>query len=262
MEQLFTPLNDKELEALDHFLAAPVREDTSMDVATLEGFLVTLAIGPELVMPSDWVPWVWDLYDGEADAQFKDQDEAERIMQLVMRFYNQVLEQFANDPQGFEPIYWRSPVWGATEWCEGFLLGTSLTEEAWTPLLVEHPDWFEPFMRLGTNEGLAITDQAACQASAILAGNGVNRDALLKGLMEIRDNQRITDQNPEEKYQASAHQRNTSQYGLKSGKLTYNIQGNQNDWHICNQWGQGNLDPGTNPMAKGFCYHKGKQRTR
>ena len=159
MEQLFTPLNDKELEALDHFLAAPVREDTSMDVATLEGFLVTLAIGPDLVMPSDWVPWVWDLYDGEADAQFKDQDEAERIMQLVMRFYNQVLEQFANDPQGFEPIYWRSPVWGATEWCEGFLLGTGLTEEAWTPLLVEHPDWFEPFMRLGTNEGLAITDQ-------------------------------------------------------------------------------------------------------
>jgi hypothetical protein len=47
----------------------------------------------------------------------------------------------------------------AEVWCEGFLLGTSLTEEAWTPLVVEHTDWFEPFMRLGTNEGLAITDQ-------------------------------------------------------------------------------------------------------
>ena len=159
MEQLFTPLNDEELETLDSFLAAPVREDTSMDVATLEGFLVALAIGPELVMPSDWVPWVWDLYDGEAEAQFEDPDEAERIMQLVMRFYNQVLQQFANDPQGFQPVYWRSPAWGAAEWCEGFLLGARLTEEAWAPLLVGHPDLFEPFMRLGTTEGLEITDQ-------------------------------------------------------------------------------------------------------
>ena len=159
MKQLLTPLSDKELEALDDFLAAPAREDTSMDVATLEGFLVALAIGPEMVMPSDWVPWVWDLYEGEAGAQFEDPDEAERIIQLVMRFYNQALQQFANNPQGFEPVYWRSAAWGAAEWCEGFLLGTSLTGEAWSPLMVEHPDWLEPFMRLGTSEGLAITDQ-------------------------------------------------------------------------------------------------------
>ena len=49
---------------------------------------------------------------------------------------------------------------------------------------------------------LAITDAKACQAAKILAGYGIDRDVLLKGLMEIRGNQRITDQNPEEKYQA------------------------------------------------------------
>jgi ATP-dependent Clp protease ATP-binding subunit ClpB len=49
---------------------------------------------------------------------------------------------------------------------------------------------------------LAITDDKACQAAKILAGYGINRDSLLQGLMEIRGNQRITDQNPEEKYQA------------------------------------------------------------
>jgi uncharacterized protein len=159
MAQLMTPLSDKELEALDRFLAAPSREKTSMDVATLEGFLVALAIGPELVMPSQWLPWVWDLYEGEADAQFEDMDEAERIMQLVMRFYNQVLRQFADDPEAFEPVYWRAPVWGAAEWCEGFLLGASLADEAWTPLLAQHPEWLEPFLRLGTSEGLAMTDR-------------------------------------------------------------------------------------------------------
>jgi uncharacterized protein YecA (UPF0149 family) len=37
-----------------------------MDVATPEGFPVTLAIGPETVLPSQWLPWVWDMHEGEA----------------------------------------------------------------------------------------------------------------------------------------------------------------------------------------------------
>ncbi len=49
---------------------------------------------------------------------------------------------------------------------------------------------------------LAIADEKHGQAAAILNGAGVTRDAILKVLMEIRGTQRITDPNPEEKYQA------------------------------------------------------------
>jgi ATP-dependent Clp protease ATP-binding subunit ClpB len=49
---------------------------------------------------------------------------------------------------------------------------------------------------------LAIADEKHGQAAAILKGAGVTLDAILRGLMEIRGNQRITDPNPEEKYQA------------------------------------------------------------
>ena len=49
---------------------------------------------------------------------------------------------------------------------------------------------------------LAIADEKHGEAAAILNGAGVTRDAILKVLMEIRGNQRITDPNPEEKYQA------------------------------------------------------------
>ena len=49
---------------------------------------------------------------------------------------------------------------------------------------------------------LALCDKKAGEASRILAAAGVNRDAILKVLMEIRGNQRITDPNPEEKYEA------------------------------------------------------------
>ena len=49
---------------------------------------------------------------------------------------------------------------------------------------------------------LAIADEKYGEATAILKGAGVTRDSILKVLLEIRGTQRITDPNPEEKYQA------------------------------------------------------------
>ncbi len=49
---------------------------------------------------------------------------------------------------------------------------------------------------------LAILEEKSGSAAKILAQHGITRDAILKGLMDIRGSQRITDPNPEEKYQA------------------------------------------------------------
>ncbi len=49
---------------------------------------------------------------------------------------------------------------------------------------------------------LAIAEEKNGQAAAILSRSGVARDSILKVLLDIRGNQRITDPNPEEKYQA------------------------------------------------------------
>ncbi len=49
---------------------------------------------------------------------------------------------------------------------------------------------------------VAITDRKETEAARILASAGVNRDTILKVLVNIRGTQRITDPNPEEKYQA------------------------------------------------------------
>jgi ATP-dependent Clp protease ATP-binding subunit ClpB len=49
---------------------------------------------------------------------------------------------------------------------------------------------------------LALCDKKGGEAARILTGNGITREAILKALIEIRGNQRITDPNPEEKYQA------------------------------------------------------------
>jgi ATP-dependent Clp protease ATP-binding subunit ClpB len=49
---------------------------------------------------------------------------------------------------------------------------------------------------------LAISDEKNAEAAGILVAAGVTRETILKVLLEIRGNQRITDPNPEEKYQA------------------------------------------------------------
>ena len=49
---------------------------------------------------------------------------------------------------------------------------------------------------------LAILDEKGSTSSQMLLNQGVSREAVLKVLMDIRGTQRITDPNPEEKYQA------------------------------------------------------------
>ena len=49
---------------------------------------------------------------------------------------------------------------------------------------------------------LAVCDEKDGDAARILKGYGITRDSILKVLMELRGTQRITDPNPEEKYQA------------------------------------------------------------
>jgi len=159
-------LSDDELDELDDFLANETIQDRSMDVATLEGFLTAIAIGPDLVRPSEWLPWVWDMDEGEEEANFANAEEANGILSLVMRHYNAVLSTFNVDAAAFEPIFWRANHWGAAEWCEGFLLGFQFNDEAWSLLAVGQPTWFAPFLRLGTDDGIDITkrlgDAEAC----------------------------------------------------------------------------------------------------
>ncbi len=49
---------------------------------------------------------------------------------------------------------------------------------------------------------IAVTEEKEGYASKILRSNGITKDSLFKVLVEIRGSQRITDPNPEEKYQA------------------------------------------------------------
>src|SRR5690606_26986408 len=66
---------------------------------------------------------------------------------------------------------------------------------------------------------LAMSQDTNTPASGLLSDQGVKRDAIMKALKEVRGSQRVTDQNPEDKYQAlSRYGRNLNDLARK-GKL-------------------------------------------
>jgi uncharacterized protein len=170
-------LADAELCELDDFLANESIEATSMDVAMLDGYLAAIAIGPEPISPSAWLPWVWDHVDGQAEPVFDKTAQANHVFSLLMRHYNAVVEAFNTDPAGFKPIFMRSARYSAAGWSEGFLCGLEFNDRAWSLLAAGQPTWFAPFMRLGTEDGMAITDKQGDAASWA--------DAIVPSLVEI-----------------------------------------------------------------------------
>ena len=59
VQDMMAPLSDEELEELDRFLLYGVDNDEAMTLDRLDGYLHALAIGPQTIMPKQWMPKVW-----------------------------------------------------------------------------------------------------------------------------------------------------------------------------------------------------------
>jgi uncharacterized protein len=125
-----------DLEALDKFLMSDRAPQDSMMLSELDGFLTGIAIGPELVRPSEWLPLIWG---GEAP-EFADLDEANAILGSIMAHYNEILREIAD--HALAPIFWvdRNDTVIATDWAEGFLQAIKLRADAWEPLFTSKRD--------------------------------------------------------------------------------------------------------------------------
>src|SRR5215217_7066628 len=68
------------LEALDRFLMSDASPEDCMQLSELDGFLTGIAIGPELVMPSEWLPAIW----GGEEPVFEDDEQARTVIGMIM----------------------------------------------------------------------------------------------------------------------------------------------------------------------------------
>jgi uncharacterized protein len=125
-----------DLEALDEFLMSDRSPPDSMMLSELDGFLTGIAIGPELVRPSEWLPLVW----GGEGPEFAGLDEANAILGSLMGRYNEILHEVADG--ALAPIFWtdRNGTVIAMDWAEGFLRAIMLRVDAWQPLFTSERD--------------------------------------------------------------------------------------------------------------------------
>jgi uncharacterized protein len=154
--QLDQPLTEKEFDELDRFLLSDRTPEDAMTLDTLHGYLTAIAIGPETIMPAEWLPRVW----GEEGAapKWKNSKEEERIVNLIMRFMNEILITFEVAPKEFEPLYCEHEVDGQTlidaeAWTWGFWEGMELRENSWAEIWdSEVAELMRPIYLLGADE--------------------------------------------------------------------------------------------------------------
>jgi len=105
-------------------------------LSDLDGFLTGVAIGPELILPSEWLPAVW----GGEQPEFADRAEAQAILGTIMGRYNEILRDVAAGT--INPIFWenRDGDLVAMDWAEGFLDAIRLRIEAWKKLMTSPRD--------------------------------------------------------------------------------------------------------------------------
>jgi len=152
------PLTNREIEKLDAFLLSDGGLENAMDVSTLDGFLCAVLSGPNVIMPSEWMRWVWDMEEGEQAPEFASETQAQRILSLLIRYANDIAVTLTQAPQGYEPLFLERDVKGrivsiVDEWCCGYMKGIALDPLAWQPLIEAQSDWFEVIHLYGTEGG-------------------------------------------------------------------------------------------------------------
>lgn len=131
-------LTEKEFDELDSFLMSDHCSDETMAMDALHGYLTAIAIGPASVSIDEWLPRVWGP-DPEDAPDFRDDQQAGRIRELLARALEEIVVTFEVAPKDFEPLFsvhqWKGKeVLDAEAWCWGFLEGSSLCDAAWQPL--------------------------------------------------------------------------------------------------------------------------------
>lgn len=164
------PLSEEEFSDLDDFLLNGVDSLEGMTLDMLDGYLHAIAIGPETLMPSQWVPAIWGKLDESDDGSMlppvEDLDEAEHYLGLVLRLFNSIVQGFEYAPPEVEPV------WGvrrydsgeefedAEPWTFGFVEGVKLNRPAWQALFdsADGANWYRPIGLLGEDAFSADQD--------------------------------------------------------------------------------------------------------
>lgn len=158
----FDEISVDDIVALGEFLDREPLAERSMSIPMLDGFLTAIVIGPEVVMPSDYLPWIWDLKRGKKSPDFADVDEANRIIGYVQGMNSRVAGTLMGEPPAVVPLFIFEPAWDHLDWLAGFVMGADFDPEVWDHAREEAPHLFGPLGALGGMERDAKGFEDAC----------------------------------------------------------------------------------------------------
>ena len=130
------PLTETELDRLDEFLKS-YKGGKAMNIEEIDGFFSALIAGPEIVMPSEYMPEVFGSETPETHA-FSTLAEANEILELLMRHWNNIAGTLSKG-EVYLPLLLEDEngVEHGNDWARGFIRGTRLRHDGWAELLAD-----------------------------------------------------------------------------------------------------------------------------
>ncbi len=113
--------------------SSPQVPDGTMSLEMLDGFFTALVIGPELVMPSEYLPWIWGDDDEEPD--WDSPEQAEYVFDLLTKHWNAIAERRLQNAEHRPIIDTFGVAMPGEEWADGFVAGMEMPGDAWDPMV-------------------------------------------------------------------------------------------------------------------------------
>ena len=106
-------------EGLRDFLLSDRTPDICMRPAEVDGFVTGIAVSPDMIPPSDWLPVIW----GGGEPEFTGIEEASRVLGLVLRRYSTIRLMLDKTPEAYQPVLLDSSTGQTTaeDWARGLL---------------------------------------------------------------------------------------------------------------------------------------------
>jgi uncharacterized protein len=130
------PLTDAGFDRLGEFLEKCIG-GRAMNLEELDGFFTALLTGPDLVMPSEYLP---EVFGGEISetCNFASLAEVNEILGLIMQHWNAVSAALRKG-QGFLPVLLKDEdgTYKGNDWARGFMRGVDLRKGSWIEFFQE-----------------------------------------------------------------------------------------------------------------------------
>jgi uncharacterized protein len=165
--------SDADLAELEDFFSSEALPESCMYFSMLDGFLAAIELLPFELALEKYLPWIWDVDNGNANPPFENNEEQIRITGLIKRYADSIRSQISE--RDYAPMLDvlehsdQSEYYDPAGWCDGFLIGTQLAPDLWDSVFSTEAEALAPLLLLGTEQGEQILSESENAREAVLA---------------------------------------------------------------------------------------------